>query len=365
MKKLLFLSAIVTLLSAEEPLDDSLNLVSLAKKVEEQPTANSEELAKNEIESFFDLEESPLEFSEPMALQPAQETGNQDVASPAAKELPNLAPQEKLTLIKNDSIELKAEAPPIVEKSLEVSPIAPQIVKQESIENISMTDADMAALEAEVNGGNEKGTGVMIDLSQVFAGSPTIYTLLVLLSVGSFGVWLYTLFSLRTHELMPVEQVKNVREKLVSHDYEAALAICKESKSLLFQMVASGITSRHHGQTVMVDTMKSEGRRGSAGFWQKIALLNDIAMIAPMLGLLGTVLGMFYAFYDLNRSMESISALFDGLGISVGTTVCGLIVAILAMMFHAMTKYRLMRQLTLIENEAQVLANLIDTKESS
>jgi biopolymer transport protein ExbB len=85
-------------------------------------------------------------------------------------------------------------------------------------------------------------------------------------------------------------------------------------------------------------------------------------VIAPMLGLLGTVLGMFYAFYDLNRSMESISALFDGLGISVGTTVGGLVVAILALMFHAITKYRLTRQLSVIENEAHSLANLIDTQ---
>jgi biopolymer transport protein ExbB len=85
-------------------------------------------------------------------------------------------------------------------------------------------------------------------------------------------------------------------------------------------------------------------------------------VIAPMIGLLGTVLGMFYAFYDLNRSMESISALFDGLGVSVGTTVGGLIVAILALMFHAITKYRLTRQLAVIETEAHSLANLIDNK---
>ena len=80
-----------------------------------------------------------------------------------------------------------------------------------------------------------------------------------------------------------------------------------------------------------------------------------------MLGLLGTVLGLFYAFYDLNRSMESISALFDGLGISVGTTVAGLLVAIAAMMFHSMTKYRLIRQLNQVENEAAALVTLIHT----
>ncbi len=81
-----------------------------------------------------------------------------------------------------------------------------------------------------------------------------------------------------------------------------------------------------------------------------------------MLGLLGTVLGMFYAFYDINRSIESISTLFDGLGVSVGTTVAGLSVAILALILHSTAKYRLVRTLAHIENEAQSLATLIDDR---
>ena len=79
-----------------------------------------------------------------------------------------------------------------------------------------------------------------------------------------------------------------------------------------------------------------------------------------MLGLLGTVLGMFYAFYDLNRSFESITSLFDGLGVSVGTTVAGIFVAILAMVLHSTSKYKLIKSLTYAENEAVTLARLID-----
>ena len=78
----------------------------------------------------------------------------------------------------------------------------------------------------------------------------------------------------------------------------------------------------------MIESMKGAGKRQTSFLWQKVSLLNDIAIVAPMLGLLGTVSGMFFAFYDLNRSLESISALFDGLGISVGTTLAGLVVAI-------------------------------------
>jgi len=196
----------------------------------------------------------------------------------------------------------------------------------------------------------------------VFAGSPTIYTVLFILSIASVGIWTFALLKLRTPELFPEEKVKEVREKLMSKQYDEALIACEKHPSILFQMVATGIQARGQGQNSMMELMKAEGKRASNSLWQKIALLNDVAVIAPMLGLLGTVLGMFYAFYDLNRSMESISALFDGLGISVGTTVGGLLVAILALMFHAITKYRLIRQLNLIESEAASMAILIDTQ---
>ena len=108
--------------------------------------------------------------------------------------------------------------------------------------------------------------------------------------------------------------------------------------------------------------MQAEGRRCGMNLWQRISLLNDVAVIAPMLGLLGTVLGMFYAFYDNNQTPESIATIFDGLGIAIGTTVAGLIVAILAMVFHTTLKFRLVKLLNVIEDQALNLGNLIQTK---
>ncbi len=204
-----------------------------------------------------------------------------------------------------------------------------------------------------------KPTGITIDLGQVFAGSPTIYSVLLLLSIVTVGIWIYALLSLRNSQLLPTEVCKELRNQLDARSYETALSTCKNHPSLLFGMVATAIKNKHQGSATMLEMMKAEGRRLSISYWQKINLLNDIAIIAPMLGLLGTVLGMFYAFYDLNRSAESISALFDGLGISVGTTVAGLVVAMLALTFHAMTKYLLMQQLTLIEAQAEEIVQTI------
>lgn len=203
---------------------------------------------------------------------------------------------------------------------------------------------------------------LQINLSQVFAGSPLIYSILLIMSMGAVFIWLYNVLSLRYADLMPDTLLKPLRNKLNANQYDEALSLCAENNNFFTKMVASGIRTRKNGTHVMIEAMKAEGKRATGSFWTRMALLNDIAIIAPMLGLLGTVLGMFYAFYDLNRTTESVTTLFDGLGISVGTTVAGLVVAILAMILHSTAKYRLVRMLARVENEAYSLADIIESK---
>jgi len=199
----------------------------------------------------------------------------------------------------------------------------------------------------------------LIDLKKIFISSPVIYAVLALMSIASLTLWIYTLATFRPKDIMPLSFRNELRKLLEKKQFDQAREFCKTQPNLLASLISAGLTIRELGAQVMIDAMKSEGKRVSTPLWQRLAMLNDIALVAPMLGLLGTVIGMFYAFYDVNRSIESINALFDGLGIAVGTTVVGLIVAILAMMFATTLRYRLIRNLSLVENEALVLGSLI------
>lgn len=158
---------------------------------------------------------------------------------------------------------------------------------------------------------------------------------------------------------MPKGFRQELARLLREEQYEEAEELCGKKGNLLSSLMKTGLVTRALGPQVMIDAMKSEGKRAATAFWQRLSLLNDIAVVAPMLGLLGTVIGMFYAFYDVNRSIESINALFDGLGIAVGTTVVGLIVSILSMIFHTTLKYRIVKTLSMVENEAFNLSALI------
>ncbi len=300
--------------------------------------------------------EEPLQESVPQSsIQPAE------IITPISEA--SQASTAEATLLPTQDVHLSTEVPPVEMPIATPLPSTAELPAPTAQQLELDPEDDLAALIKEENevAAEVNSSGIVIDLGQVFAGSPTIYSILLALSIASVGIWAYALLSLRSPELIPMLQLQTLKDQLQSRSYDLALKTCQEHPTLLSGMVATALRSRGQGSSAMFEMMKAEGRRISTSFWQKINLLNDIAIIAPMLGLLGTVLGMFYAFYDLNRSEESISALFDGLGISVGTTVGGLVVAILALLFHAITKYRLMRQLTVVENEAQDLAQMIAT----
>ncbi|HEY4831010.1 MAG TPA: MotA/TolQ/ExbB proton channel family protein [Waddliaceae bacterium] len=198
-----------------------------------------------------------------------------------------------------------------------------------------------------------------LDLYQVYKASPLIYSILFALSLFAFVVWFYSFFTVRIATLIPSDFTQHIRGLLIEGKYDAALVSCQKTKHLTGNVLASGLLAREHGHQVMIAAMQTEGKRCGVTLWQRISLINDVAIIAPMLGLLGTVLGLFYAFYDVNRSSDTLASIFDGLGIAVGTTVAGLIVAILAMMFYATLKFRVIRLLTTLENETLALGNLI------
>ncbi len=203
-----------------------------------------------------------------------------------------------------------------------------------------------------------------LDLVEVFYGSPIIYSILLVLSLIALVIWLYSILTLQLSQMMPSSFLKQLRQDLSERHYEKALEMCQNAHHFTATIVASGISSRVHGHQVVMEAMQAEGKRCGVSMWQRISLLNDIAIIAPMLGLLGTVLGLFYAFYDVNRSPDTLASIFDGLGIAVGTTVAGLIVAILAMIFYATLKLKVVRLLNSIENEALSFGHMINAEEA-
>lgn len=190
-----------------------------------------------------------------------------------------------------------------------------------------------------------------IDLEKVFQGAPIIYLILLALSIASFGIWMFTYLTSRLPKVMPHVLASSLFQLLREEEYSEAIALCQHDKSPLARIIYEVLAVKGQGHDAMTEMMRIEGKRFTLPLWQRISLIHEISVIAPMLGLLGTVLGMFYAFYDTKSSTQTLMTLFDGLGVSVGTTVAGLMVALLSTALYLTAKYRLTRLADRLEQQ--------------
>lgn len=200
---------------------------------------------------------------------------------------------------------------------------------------------------------------ITIDLKQAYQASPVIYTILGSLSVASLTIALSAYFDMTRKLKISGHSLSQAREKLLVCRYDEAAGLIEKNSESLAYMLRSVIDTRKQGPQAMREAMKQAGKRSLLSCWQKISILADIALLAPMIGLLGTVLGMFYAFYDVNRSIESLASLFDGLGVSVGTTVAGLLVALSSMMMQTLLKHKLISGSNKVESACEEALNYI------
>ncbi|MBR1609528.1 MAG: MotA/TolQ/ExbB proton channel family protein, partial [Kiritimatiellae bacterium] len=102
--------------------------------------------------------------------------------------------------------------------------------------------------------------------------------------------------------------------------------------------------------------VEGEGARQAARIAGGPQWLLDVASIAPMVGLLGTVLGMFTAFRGVGGDVVASAkpvVLAQGVSLALVTTVAGLCVAIPGMMFYAWFRRRAERQVAALECAAQ------------
>lgn len=353
-------------LEFDDPQEDSLAVGEAELKVQPELSVESSAAVNNDADPI--LADNLLESAHiPLSEEQAMENKTIETPSPVA-----LVSQENVKPVafaeeSTDSIademdelnELEQNSAAADERQVEIKATDDILSQQSETEN---TGSQINSTTKTLNVAAHKP--IEVSVSQIFSGSPTIYLILLALSVVAVTLWLLNLVTLKKFAFTNYFLMKNIRNKLMSNQYDEAIAICKSDNSFFAKMMLSAVSSRKHGLQFMLESMKSEGKRASVGFWQRLSLIHDIAIIAPLIGLLGTVLGMLYAFYDLNRSIESISTLFDGLGVSVGTTVSGIFVAILAMVLHSISKYRLVKSLTFVENEAVALAHLIDNKQN-
>lgn len=200
--------------------------------------------------------------------------------------------------------------------------------------------------------GTETSGGMTTILQQ---GGNTLIVLLVL-SIFFVTLSLFLLMTLRNEIMAPKGFLQDAEAAAKDKDLEALKAICSNSSSPAARIIGAAaeeiVMNPDVSYNAVRDSVEDEGNRQAGNIYQKVQYLMDIAVVAPMIGLLGTVLGMREAFSGLRVDIGSSNPvnLADGVSKALITTAAGLILGITAMVVHSYFRGRVHDLLSGLEN---------------
>lgn len=160
-------------------------------------------------------------------------------------------------------------------------------------------------------------------------GAVMIFILLGLSLIAAYLIFDH-LMTIRRKDLMPEGLGEQVRQMLLKGDTAAAQQACNAQPSLMSFVLLHGISELEFGWNAVEKSLEDALAEQSARLFRKIEYLSVIGNMAPMVGLLGTVIGMIVAFQQVaaTQGLASAPQLAQGIYQALVTTVGGLIVAI-------------------------------------
>jgi biopolymer transport protein ExbB len=172
------------------------------------------------------------------------------------------------------------------------------------------------------------------------------------LSVVALAIIIYDLLMLNVNKLAPHRLFDEVMRKLESRDFAAAKTVChQEHNTIISKIVLSGLERRNPLDNSAREAMENTARVELTNLWQNISYLSDIVAVAPLLGLLGTVLGMIQAFHAVPLQSASLKTTLLAAGISKAMvcTASGLMVAIPALMAYSYFRGQVQQVTNMVE----------------
>ena len=188
---------------------------------------------------------------------------------------------------------------------------------------------------------------------EMFQSGGWIMYPLLLCSVAALAIAIERFWALRSARIAPKHLVAQawtwVRKGEMDKDKLARL----RAHSPLGELLAPGLASRSQGRDVVKQSISEAGRRVVVEMERFMSTLGTIAMVSPLIGLLGTVIGMIRMFSAASAGgMGNAEALASGIGQALITTAAGLVVAIPATFLYRMLQRRIDELMCALEQEA-------------
>ena len=189
----------------------------------------------------------------------------------------------------------------------------------------------------------------------IVKGGDLMYVL-VFLSLVAVMLVLYYCLTLRRGVLAPAKFIRAAQDAAEAGDWEQLQELAAKDGSLAAKAVLAAVQERENGLEGARQAMEEEGARQTSLLWGRLQYLMDVASIAPMVGLLGTVWGMMVSFLALDTQLamaNKVSNLTSGVSQAMFTTFGGLIIAIFSLAAYALFRGRLNRLAAQVEGECK------------
>ena len=211
---------------------------------------------------------------------------------------------------------------------------------------------------------NMKVTG--IPLEEIWNYGGPLMWVLSALSVLTLAWMLYLLFTQRRGAIAPLSQVSDISKALEKGDADEACRLAERRPSAFGRLVLAGLSARMvtpEGKDSKVGAaIETEGTHIAERLNMSVDYLADAAAIAPLVGLLGTVLGMFQTFHGISSGLQvnvRFQVLSAGVSQAIITTVFGLVVAIPALAAYSYFRRRASKRIAQLESLAVDLERVL------
>lgn len=184
---------------------------------------------------------------------------------------------------------------------------------------------------------------------------------IILASIIATAIFLERLWTLQPKRVLPAELTDKlwrwVEQRQIQDRHISAL----QQNSPLGRILAAGLMNRHRDRAVIKESIEDTGRHVVHELDRFIGALGTIASISPLMGLLGTVLGMIRVFKVITTAGVGNPALLaGGIAEALITTAAGLTVAIPALIGYKYLRGRVDGLVVQMEKEAIKLVQAMD-----
>lgn len=173
------------------------------------------------------------------------------------------------------------------------------------------------------------------------SGGFAMYALLIL-SILSVGIVFERVFFFARQHSDPAQLLRDIGDRVSKDDMKGAIAVCDRNRGMLPKILQFGLYRHEKSRADISDALSIALLEQLNTLEANLSIIGTVAVIAPFVGLFGTVLGIIRAFQDIALKGNSTPAVVAaGVSEALVTTAAGLAVAVVAVIFFNYFKSRI------------------------